>query len=106
MRLRVDCGRFSRRLDGATLLAERLHEAKSKKSSLYEHGHPQCRRNVTTTGFPFALGMASRSDDGAFDPIAGASLVFLLSGESQDVSSCCKVILISPAIDLTWWSLV
>jgi len=45
------------------------------------------------TGFPFAGGMGSFSDEGALDPISGVGEVVTAFGEYQELSSCWNVIL-------------
>jgi hypothetical protein len=59
----------------------------------YVQGHPQCLRNVTTTGLPSSAGMCSLSVEGALDPTAAGEETASLDGERQDASSCLKVIL-------------
>jgi len=56
-------------------------------------GQPQCRRNVTMVGLPSGLGSCNFEVVGAFDPIEGTDFkVSTFSGDSQEWSSCWKVI--------------
>lgn len=57
------------------------------------HGQPQWRRKVTMVGFPLFGGKGSFSDEGALVPNSGAGEVVIEGGESQELSSCWKVIL-------------
>jgi hypothetical protein len=58
------------------------------------HGHPQCLRKVTTTGFPSTSGIASLEEAGAFWSTPGTSFVGRLEGNIHDLTSVCHGMLI------------